>query len=61
MQDVTAINMAIHRRRCGHASVELHVLAFAMFKIAVTICSFNCLIAPAAKCHPSNGSEILIV
>ena len=28
-----------------------------MFKIAVVICSFNCLIALEAKCHPSNGSN----
>ena len=28
-----------------------------MFKIAVVICSFNCLIALEAKCHPSNGGN----
>ena len=29
VQDITAINMAIHRRGCGHESVEKHVVAFA--------------------------------
>ena len=31
-----------------------------LFKIAVIICSFNCLIALKAKFHPSNGNNIIV-
>ena len=31
-----------------------------MFKTAVTICSFNCLIDLKAKCRPSNGSNFIV-
>ena len=31
-----------------------------MFKTAVVICSFNCLIALEAKCCPSNGSNFIV-
>ena len=31
-----------------------------VFKTAVVMCSFNCLIAPEAKCRPSNGSNFIV-
>ena len=31
-----------------------------MFKTAVVICSFNYLIAPEAKCRPTNGSNLIM-
>ena len=31
-----------------------------VFKIAVVMCSFNCLIALEAKCYPSNGSNFIM-
>ena len=32
-----------------------------VFKTAVVMCSFNCLIALEAKCHPSNGSNFMVI
>ena len=31
-----------------------------VFKTAVVMCSFNCLIALEAKCRPSNGSNFIV-
>ena len=31
-----------------------------LFKRTVVICSFNCLIALEAKCHPSNYSNYIV-
>ena len=31
-----------------------------VFKTTVIICSFNCLIALEAKCHPSNDSNFIV-
>ena len=45
MQDITAIDVAIHWRGCGHTSVELRILASPVFKKAVQMCLFNYLIA----------------
>ena len=60
-QDITARDMAIHGRGCGHASMELSVVIYVpMFKTAVVICLFNCLVALEAKCHPSNGSNFIV-
>ena len=45
VQDVIASNMAIQGRGFGRMSVKLRVVASAIFKTAVVICLFNCLIA----------------
>ena len=54
MQDINAIDMAIHERVHSHLSVKLLVVV-----PAKVMCSFNSLIALEAKCHPSNGSNFI--
>ena len=49
--------MAIHGRRCGHASVELRVVPSPVFKTAVVMGLFNCLIGLSTVSKSMCGSH----
>ena len=54
LQSITANDMTLHGKGCGHVSVELHVVVSANVKNNYNnlLALFNCFIALKAKCHP---------